>query len=36
MHTPNDTIDKVDTKILKKMCLVLTDTLKEHDSNFIK
>ena len=36
MHTPNDTIDKVDTKILEKMCLVLTDTLKEHDSNFIK
>ena len=35
MHTTNDTIDKVDTKILKKMCLVLTDTLKEHDSNFI-
>ncbi len=36
MHTPNDTIDKVNTKILKKMCLVLTDTLKEHDSNFVK
>jgi len=36
MHTPNDTIDKVDTKILEKMCLVLTDTLKKHDSNFIK
>ncbi len=36
MHTPNDTIDKVDTKILKKLCLVLTDALKEHDSNFVK
>ena len=36
MHTPNDTIDKVNTKILKKLCLVLTDTLKKHDSNFIK
>lgn len=34
MHTPNDTIDKVNTVILKKLCLVLTDTLKEHDSNF--
>ncbi len=36
MHTPNDTIDKVNTAILKKLCLVLTDALKEHDSNFIK
>jgi hypothetical protein len=36
MHTPNDTIGKIDTKILKKLCLVLTDTLKEHDSNFFK
>ncbi len=36
MHTPNDTIDKVDTKILEKLCLVLTDALKEHDSNYIK
>jgi hypothetical protein len=35
MHTPNDTIDKVNTVILKKLCLVLTDTLKEHDSNII-
>jgi hypothetical protein len=33
MHTPNDTIDKANTVILKKLCLVLTDTLKEHDSN---
>ncbi|MFX1379448.1 MAG: M28 family peptidase [Promethearchaeota archaeon] len=33
MHTPNDTLDKVNTVILKKLCLVLTDTLKEHDSN---
>ncbi len=36
MHTPNDTIDKVDTRLLEKLCLVLTDTLKEHDSNFFK
>jgi len=36
MHTLNDTIDKVDTNLLEKLCLVLTDTLKEHDSNFIK
>jgi hypothetical protein len=36
MHTPNDTIDKVNTVILKKLCLVLTDTLKKHDSEFIK
>jgi hypothetical protein len=36
MHTPNDTIDKVNTKILKKVCVVLTDALKEHDSNFFK
>ncbi|MFX0023795.1 MAG: M28 family peptidase [Candidatus Hermodarchaeota archaeon] len=34
MHTPKDTIDKVNTVILKKLCLVLTDTLKDHDSNF--
>ena len=36
MHTPNDTIDKIDTKILEKLCLVLTDALKEHDSNYFK
>ncbi len=36
MHTPNDTIDKVNTEILKKLCLILTDALNEHDSNFIK
>ncbi len=35
MHTPNDTIDKVNTVILKKLCLVLTDALKEHDTNFL-
>ncbi|MFW9989578.1 MAG: M28 family metallopeptidase [Candidatus Odinarchaeota archaeon] len=34
MHTPNDTIDKVDIDILKKLCLVLTDVLKEHDSHY--
>jgi len=36
MHTPNDTIDKIDTKILEKLCLVLTDALKEHDLSFFK
>ncbi|MFX1365199.1 MAG: M28 family peptidase [Promethearchaeota archaeon] len=35
IHTPNDTIDKIDTKILKDLCLVLTDAMKEHDSKFI-
>ena len=35
MHTPNDTIDKADTNLLKKVCLVLTDALKEYDSNYI-
>jgi hypothetical protein len=33
MHTSNDTLDKIDTQVLKKLCLVLTDTIKEHDSN---
>jgi hypothetical protein len=36
MHTPNDTIDKIKTEILKKLCLVLTDSLKKHDFNFFK
>ena len=36
MHTPNDTIDKIDTEILKKLCLVLTDSLKKHDLNYFK
>ncbi|TKJ20970.1 MAG: hypothetical protein CEE43_10905 [Promethearchaeota archaeon Loki_b32] len=36
MHTPNDTIDKIDTNLLKKVCLVLTDALKDYDSNYIK
>jgi hypothetical protein len=36
MHTPNDTIDKIDTKVLEKLCLVLTDALKEHDVTFFK
>lgn len=36
MHTLDDTIDKVDTNLLEKLCLVLIDTLKEHDSNFNK
>ena len=35
MHTLNDTIDKIDTNLLKKVCLVLTDALKEYDSNYI-
>ena len=35
MHTPNDTIDKADTNLLKKVCLVLTDALKDYDSNYI-
>jgi len=34
MHTPNDTKDKININILKKVCLVLTDALKQHDSNF--
>ena len=34
MHTPQDTLDKIDIKILEKLCLVLTDALKEHDSKF--
>lgn len=36
MLTPNDTIDKIDTHLLEKLCLVLTDALKDHDSNFFK
>ncbi len=36
MHSPNDTIDKVNTTIIKRLCLVLTDTLNEHDSTFFK
>ena len=36
MHTPNDTLDKIDTPILKKLCLVLTDSLKKHDSTFFE
>ncbi|MFX1281737.1 MAG: M28 family peptidase [Promethearchaeota archaeon] len=34
MHTRRDTREKVDTKVLEKLCLVLTDALKEHDSNY--
>jgi hypothetical protein len=36
MHTPNDTLDKIDTVILKNLCLVLTESLKKHDSTFFK
>jgi len=36
MHTPNDTLEKVDTKVLEKLCLVLTDSLKKHDSTFFE
>jgi Zn-dependent M28 family amino/carboxypeptidase len=34
MHTTRDTLDKIDTKILEKLCLVLTDAIKQHDSNY--
>ncbi|MHA1915650.1 MAG: M28 family peptidase [Promethearchaeota archaeon] len=36
MHTKHDTLDKVNTDVLSKLCLVLIDSLKEHDSNFFK
>jgi len=36
MHTPNDTLEKIDTTVLKRLCLVLTDSLKKHDSTFFK
>ncbi|MFW9829208.1 MAG: M28 family peptidase [Candidatus Thorarchaeota archaeon] len=36
IHTANDTIDKINTNVLTKLCLVLTDSLKEHDSRFFK
>ena len=36
MHSPNDTLDKIDTGILKKLCLVLTDSLKKHDATFFE
>jgi hypothetical protein len=36
MHTRQDTREKVDIKVLEKLCLVLTDALKEHDSKFFK
>ncbi|MFX1501069.1 MAG: M28 family peptidase [Promethearchaeota archaeon] len=35
IHTPYDTIDKIDTKILTNLCLVLTDALKQHDSTLL-
>jgi len=34
MHTNRDTLDKIDTKILEKLCLVLTDAINEHDSKY--
>ncbi|MFX1346378.1 MAG: M28 family peptidase [Promethearchaeota archaeon] len=34
MHTTKDTLDKIDTTILEKLCLVLTDAIKEHDSKY--
>jgi len=34
MHTEHDTVDKVNTDVLTKLCWVLTDSLKEHDSKF--
>jgi Zn-dependent M28 family amino/carboxypeptidase len=36
MHTSRDTLDKIDAKILEKLCLVLTDAIKEHDSKYFK
>lgn len=36
MHSPNDTLDKIDTGVLKKLCLVLTDSLKKHDATFFQ
>jgi hypothetical protein len=36
MHTSNDTIDKINAPVLKRLCLVLTDALKKHDSTFFK
>jgi hypothetical protein len=36
MHTKEDTIDKVNTDVLTKICLILTDSLKEHDSHYFK
>lgn len=36
MHTPNDTIDKIDTNVLKKLCQVITDALNEYDLKFFK
>ncbi len=36
MHTKHDTVDKVNTDVLTKLCWVLTDSLKEHDSKFFK
>ncbi|MFX1481135.1 MAG: M28 family peptidase [Promethearchaeota archaeon] len=34
MHTRRDTLEKVDIKVLEKLCLVLTDALQEHDSKY--
>jgi hypothetical protein len=36
MHTPKDSLDKIDTELLKNLCLVLTDSLKKHDSTFFE
>jgi hypothetical protein len=36
MHTPNDTLDKIDTTVLTKLCLVLTDSLEKHDATFFE
>ncbi len=33
VHSVNDTIDKVDTKLLKKLCLFITEILKEIDDH---
>ncbi|MFX1575503.1 MAG: M28 family peptidase, partial [Promethearchaeota archaeon] len=34
LHTTYDTVDKIDIKVLEKLCLILTDSLKKHDSKF--
>ncbi|MFX0058290.1 MAG: M28 family metallopeptidase [Candidatus Heimdallarchaeota archaeon] len=34
IHSSQDTVDKVDEKILKGLCEVITASLKEYDTNF--
>ncbi len=35
VHSVNDTIDKVDTNLLKKLCIFITDILKEVDDHIL-